>query len=215
MASGRRGLLELMLAAQSGVSTEEFQEIVRNWLAAARHPHLQRPYAELTFVPMQELLRYLRGNGFRTYIVSGGTVEFIRAFALPGYGIPPEQVIGSRQKLAYVARDGRPAVMLLPELEFIDDGEAKPIAIEAIIGRRPIAAFGNSDGDLPMLDWTLAGPGARLAMIVRHDDAVREFAYDRDAPVGRLAAGLDEAAAHGWAIVSIKGDWREVYAPAR
>jgi hypothetical protein len=211
MASGERGLMELMLAVQSGISTDEFRAIVRAWLATAHHPTLHRPYAELTFVPMQELLRYLRDNGFRTYIVSGGTVDFMRAFALSVYGIPPGQVIGSRQQLAYEVRNGKPAVMLLPHLEFVDDGKGKPVGIEANIGQRPIAAFGNSDGDLPMLEWTLAGPGAKLAMIVRHDDATREFAYDRGSPIGRLAAGIDEATTFGWAIISIKDDWREVY----
>jgi phosphoglycolate phosphatase-like HAD superfamily hydrolase len=215
MASGERGLFELLLAAQSDITTEEFQVIVCDWLATARHPKFKRPYGELTFRPMQELMQFLRANGFRTYIVSGGSVEFIRAFAQQVYGIPPEQVIGSRQKLAYEVRNGQPAIVLMPQLDFTDDKEGKPIAIEMVIGRRPVAAFGNSDGDFQMLEWTMAGRGQRLAMIVHHDDAAREFAYDRESSIGQLARALDTATARGWSIISIKSDWADVYAPTK
>jgi phosphoglycolate phosphatase-like HAD superfamily hydrolase len=215
MAGGAKGLFELVLAAQSGTTTTEFEDIVREWIAAAEDPRFKRPYTELSYQPMQEVMRYLRANGFKTFIVSGGTVEFMRAFAEPVYGIPAEQVIGTRQKLAYAAEDGQPTVKMLPELEFNDDGPGKPIAIAALVGRRPIAAFGNSDGDFQMLQWTTAGKGARLGMIVHHDDAEREYAYDRNTSIGKLAEGLDKYRAMGWGLISMKSDWKVVFAPAK
>ena len=215
MAGGTKSLLELLGAAQSGMTPEEFEKVVNQWMATAKDPRFKRPYAELTYQPMQEVLRYLRANGFRTFIVSGGTVDFMRAFTEPVYGIPNEQVIGSRQKFAFEVKDGKPMVMMQPSLEFNDDKEGKPIAIAQIIGKRPIAAFGNSDGDFQMLQWTTAGSGRRLGMIVHHDDAAREYAYDRESPVGRLVDGLDKYQAMGWGLISMKNDWKVVFAPAK
>ena len=209
--SGEKGLLELLMATHAGNTTEEFAAIVRDWLATARHPTLQRPYTDLVFQPMLELLAYLRANGFKTYIVSGGGIEFLRVFAYERYGVPPEQVIGSSIKARYELRDGKPVIVRLPEIDFIDDKAGKPVGINAFIGKRPIAAFGNSDGDFQMLEWVTAGPGARFGLLVRHDDAVREFAYDRHSAVGRLDRGLDEAPQRGWTLVSMKTDWRRVY----
>ena len=215
MASGSKGLFELLLAAQSGATPAEFEAVVKQWIQASKDPRFQRPYTELTYQPMQELLRYLRANGFKTYIVSGGTVDFMRAFADPVYGIPSEQVIGSRQKLSFETRDGQPIVKMLPALDFNDDKEGKPIAIAQVIGKRPIAAFGNSDGDLQMLQWTTAGSGRRLGMIVHHDDAAREYAYDRDSSIGKLAEGLDQYQARGWGLISMKKDWKLIFAPVK
>jgi hypothetical protein len=182
----------------------------------ARHPTLKRPYTELVFQPMLELLAYLRANGFKTYIVSGGGIEFMRVFAEEVYGVPPEQVIGSTIATKYELRDGKPVIVREPKLDFIDDKAGKPLAINKFIGRRPIAAFGNSDGDFEMLEWTTAGAGPRLAAIVHHDDAAREFAYDRDSHIGKLRRGLDEGPQRGWLILSIKNDWNAVYpAPKR
>lgn len=214
-ASGEHGLLELVMATHAGNTSEEFARIVRDWAKSARHPTFRRPYTELTYAPMRELLDYLRANGFKTYIVSGGGVEFLRVFAEELYGVPPEQVIGSGIKAKYEVRDGRPVIVRLPEIDFIDDKAGKPVGIHKFIGRRPIAAFGNSDGDVEMLEWTTAGPGPRLGVLVHHDDAGREFAYDRTSPFGKLDRGLDEARTRGWLVVSIGNDWRTVHAPAR
>ena len=214
-ASGEHGLLELVMATHAGNTSEEFARIVRDWAKSARHPTFRRPYTELTYTPMRELLDYLRANGFKTYIVSGGGVEFLRVFAEELYGVPPEQVIGSGIKAKYEVRDGGPVIVRLPEIDFIDDKAGKPVGIHKFIGRRPIAAFGNSDGDVEMLEWTTAGPGPRLGVLVHHDDAGREFAYDRTSPFGKLDRGLDEARTRGWLVVSIGNDWRTVYAPAR
>jgi phosphoserine phosphatase len=214
-ASGEKGLLELVMATHAGNTADEFAQIVRDWAKSATHPKAKRRYTELTYKPMRELLDYLRANGFKTYIVSGGGVEFLRALSQELYGIPPEQVIGSSVKTRYEVRDGKPVIVRLPEIDFIDDKAGKPVGIHKFIGRRPIAAFGNSDGDFEMLEWTTAGPGARLGVVVHHDDAAREFAYDRESHVGRLARGLDEAGKRGWLVVSMKDDWRTVYAPAR
>ena len=214
-ASGEHGLLELVMATHAGNTSEEFARIVRDWAKTARHPTFRRPYTELVYAPMRELLDYLRANGFKTYIVSGGGVEFLRVFAEELYGVPPEQVIGSGIKAKYEVRDGRPVIVRLPEIDFIDDKAGKPVGIHKFIGRRPIAAFGNSDGDVEMLEWTTAGPGPRLGVLVHHDDAGREFAYDRTSPFGKLDRGLDEARTRGWLVVSIGNDWRTVYAPAR
>jgi phosphoserine phosphatase len=215
-AAGEKGLAELVMATHAGSTADEFARIVREWARAATHPTLKRRYVELTYQPMRELLDYLRANGFKTYIVSGGGVEFVRALSQDLYGIPPEQVIGSSIKTRYEVRDGKPVIVRLPEIDFIDDKAGKPVGIHKFIGRRPIAAFGNSDGDFEMLEYVTAGPGARLGLIVHHDDAQREFAYDRESHVGRLARGLDEAGKRGWLVVSMQRDWRAVHpAPRR
>ena len=214
-ASGEKGLVELVMATHAGNTSDEFAQIVREWARSATHPTAKRRYAELTYKPMRELLDYLRANGFRTYIVSGGGVEFLRVLAEELYGVPPEQVIGSSVKTKYEIRDGKPAIVRLPEIDFIDDKAGKPVGIHKYIGRRPIAAFGNSDGDFEMLEYVTSGPGARLGVLVHHDDAAREFAYDRESHIGRLARGLDEAGKRGWLVVSMKSDWRTVHAPTR
>lgn len=213
--SGERGLVELVTATHAGMTSEAFAQVVRDWMRTARHPTVGRPHTELAYVPMRELLDYLRANGFRTWIVSGGGVEFLRVFAEKLYGVPPEQVIGSSIKTRYEVRDGGPVIVRLPEIDFIDDKAGKPVGIHKFIGRRPIAAFGNSDGDFEMLEWTTSGPGRRLGLIVRHDDEVREFAYDRASAIGRLDRALDEAGRRGWVVVSMKTDWRVVFAPPR
>ena len=209
--SGQLGLLQLVMATHAGTTTEEFDRIVMDWIATAKHPKTGRLYTEMVYQPMLELLAYLRANGFKTFIVSGGGIEFMRPWAERVYGIPPDQVIGSSIKTKYEVRGGTPVLARLPELNFIDDKEGKPVAIHEHIGRRPIAAFGNSDGDFQMLEWTTAGAGPRFAMIVHHDDAAREVAYDRESSIGRLARGLDEAATRGWVVVSMKQDWRRVF----
>ncbi len=214
-AVGEHGLVQLVMATHAGITSDEFAQVVRDWTRTARHPKFERPYTELTFQPMRQLLDYLRANAFKTYIVSGGGAEFMRAFAEEIYGVPPEQVIGSTIKTKYEIRNGKPVIVRLPAVDFIDDMAGKPVAIHKYIGRRPIAAFGNSDGDFQMLEWTTSGAGQRLGLIVHHDDAGREFAYDRGSPYGRLERGLDEAGARGWLVVSMKNDWRTVYAPAR
>jgi len=211
LAGGEHALLEIMAASHAGMTTEEFERVVKDWFAAARHPKFKRPYSELTYQPMVELLRYLRANGFKTYIVSGGGVEFMRVFAEQAYGIPPEQVIGSSGKQKFELRDGKPVLVKLPAMDFLDDKEGKPVNIQKIIGRRPIAAFGNSDGDLPMLQWTCGGPGTRFCLYVHHTDAEREWAYDRRSSIGRLDKGLDEARSRGWTVVSVKDDWKRVF----
>jgi phosphoserine phosphatase len=211
-ASGEHGLVELMMATHAGMTTAEFEKIVQDWLATARHPRTKRPYTEMVYQPMLELLAYLRANGFKTYIVSGGGIEFMRPWAEKVYGIPPEQVVGSSIKTKFEMRDGKPVLVRLPELNFIDDKEGKPVGINQHIGRRPIAAFGNSDGDLQMLEWTAAGSGPRFCLYVRHTDAEREWAYDRQSSIGRLDKGLDEAAAKGWTVVSMKDDWKTIFA---
>lgn len=211
LAGGEHALLEMIMAAHAGMTTEEFAQIVKDWLASAKHPRFQRPYTECVFQPMLELLGCLRANGFKTYVVSGGGVEFMRPWTEKVYGIPPEQVIGSSIRTKFELRDGRPVLVRLPELSFIDDGAGKPVGIHQHIGRRPIAAFGNSDGDLEMLKWTSAGDGARLCLIVHHTDADREFAYDRKSSVGRLDKALDEAKARGWTVVDMKADWKTIF----
>ena len=199
------------MATHAGMTTEEFEAIVTGWLATAKHPRFGRPYTELVYQPMLELLTYLRSSGFKTYIVSGGGIEFMRPWVERVYGIPPEQVVGSTIKVKYEMRGERPALLRLPQIDFIDDKAGKPVAIHRFIGRRPIAAFGNSDGDLEMLQWTTAGPGARFGLIVRHTDAEREWAYDRRSSVGRLDKALDEAPRRGWTVVDMKQDWKVVY----
>ncbi|MCA9118547.1 MAG: haloacid dehalogenase-like hydrolase [Planctomycetaceae bacterium] len=211
-ASGLEGILKLVMATHAGMTTDEFAATVRSWLKEAKHPRFGRPYSELTYQPMLELLKYLRANGFKTYIVSGGGIDFLRVFAEEIYGIPPEQVVGSSIKTKFEVRDNKPTVVRLPELDFIDDKEGKPVAIDRFIGRRPVAAFGNSDGDLQMLQWTAAGDGPRLCMIIHHTDAKREWAYDRDSHVGQLTRALDEAKHQGWFVVDMKSDWNSVFA---
>ena len=215
LASGEAGLVKMGMATHAGMTTDEFDKIVTDWLATARHPTLKRPYTELVYQPMLELLAYLRANGFKTYIVSGGGIEFMRTFSEKVYGVPPEQVIGSSIKTKFEMRDGKPVITRLPEIDFIDDGPGKPVGIEKFIGRRPLAAFGNSDGDLQMLQWTAAGAGPRLVLIVHHTDAEREWAYDRKSSIGKLDKALDEATARGWTVVSMKDDWKTIYPPEK
>ena len=211
MAGGEKALLELMMATHAGMSTDAFRQIVNDWIITARHPKTGRLYTEMVYQPMLELLDYLRANGFKTYIVSGGGVEFMRPWAERVYGIPPEQVIGSSIKTKFELRDGEPALVRLPEVNFIDDKAGKPVGIHQHIGRRPIAAFGNSDGDFQMLEWVTSASGARLGLIVHHDDAEREFAYDRKSSIGKLDRALDEAGPRGWTVLSIKQDWKQVF----
>ena len=209
--TGERGLIELGMATHANMTTDEFNQIVEAWLAIAKHPRFNRPYTDLAYQPMLELLGLLRANGFKTFIVSGGGVEFIRVWAEPVYGIPPEQIIGSRIKTKFELRDGKPVLLRLPEIDFIDDKAGKPVSIHEHIGRRPIAAFGNSDGDLQMLQWTTAGTGPRFGLVVHHDDAQREYAYDRQSLVGKLDKALDEATLQGWTAVSMAKDWKRVF----
>ena len=211
MAGGDHALLEIIMATHAGMTTVEFEKIVKDWIATARHPKTGRLFTEMTYQPMLEVLAYLRDNGFKTYIVSGGGIEFMRAWSEQVYGIPPEQVIGSSGKLNFEMRDGIPVLVKLPEVNFIDDKAGKPVGIQAHIGRCPIAAFGNSDGDLQMLQWTGASTKPHFCLYVHHDDAVREYAYDREAGMARLDKGLDEAAAKGWTVVSMKDDWKEIF----
>jgi len=211
VASGQHGLLEMMAATHTGMTEDEFRSIVADWLATARHPRFKRPYTELTYAPMKELLAYLGANGFKTFIVSGGGVEFMRVFSEQVYGVPPEHVIGSSIRTKYELRDGKPVIVRLPEIEFIDDKAGKALGINRYIGRKPILAFGNSDGDFEMLEYTTSAPGPRLGLILHHDDGEREYAYDRKSSVGRLERGLDEAGPRGWVVVSMKNDWRRVY----
>lgn len=212
LASGEKGLLEVLTATHSGMTTEEFSNAVSDWVTSARHPRFKRPYTDLVYQPMLELLDYLRANGFKTFIVSGGGVEFMRVFAERVYGIPPEQVVGSSgvTKFEMKSRDN-PVLVKQPKVEFIDDGPGKPSGINHFIGRRPIFAFGNSDGDQQMLEWTAAGKGARFMGIVHHTDAEREWAYDRKSKIGKLDKALDEAKRRGWTVVDMKNDWGKVF----
>ena len=210
-ASGEHGLLELVMATHAGMTTEEFKLVVEEWMATAKHPTTGRSFTEMVYQPMLELLDYLRASGFKTFIVSGGGIEFMRPWTEEIYGIPPEQVVGSSIKTTYEVRDGKPVVVRVPEINFIDDKAGKPVGIHSHIGRRPIAAFGNSDGDFQMIEWTTSGDGARLGVYIHHSDSEREWAYDRDSHIGRLDRGLDEAAERGWVIVSMKNDWETIY----
>ena len=212
-ATGEKGLVQLMAATHAGMSVDDFQKIVSDWLATAQHPRFKRLYTECVYQPMLELLAYFRANGFKTYIVSGGGIEFMRPWTERVYGIPPEQVVGSSIKTQFEMVNGQPVLMRLPEINFIDDKEGKPVGINQYIGRRPIAAFGNSDGDQQMLEWTTAGSGPRLALLVHHTDAVREYAYDRTSTFGRLDKALDEARAKGWIVVDMKNDWKTIFPP--
>jgi hypothetical protein len=211
-AGGEGALAQLLAATHAGMSTDAFSKIVTDWLATARHPKFHRPYTELVYQPMLELLAYLRANGFRTYIASGGGVDFMRPWAERVYGIPPDQVIGSSIKLSYELINGTPTLMRDAAIDFIDDKQGKPIGIYKALGKKPIAAFGNSDGDFQMLDWVTSGPGARLGMIVHHTDDIREYAYDRKSSMGRLDKALDAAPSHHWILINMKQDWKEVFA---
>ncbi|MFO0862088.1 MAG: HAD family hydrolase [Phycisphaerales bacterium] len=229
LAGGNRALLELIAATHSGMTVDEFEKIVSSWLGSARHPRFNRPYTDCIYLPMVELAAYLRDRGFKTYIVSGGGVEFMRPWTQQAYGIPPEQVIGSRGKTEFVMREARPALMKLPAVDFIDDGPGKPVAINAVIGKRPIMAFGNSDGDLEMLQWTTmvdtpvspplpssmspsrAPAKPRFGLIVHHTDAQREYAYDRDSHIGKLDQALDQAPQQRWTVVDMKRDWKRIF----
>jgi len=211
-AGGEHAILELVMGTHAGMTTEEFEKVVKDWLATARHPRFKRPYTDLVYQPMLELLAYLRANGFKTFIVSGGGIEFMRPWAEQVYGIPPEQVIGSSIKTKFELRNGKAVLVRLPEINFIDDKAGKPVGINQHIGRRPIAAFGNSDGDLQMLQWTTGGTGSRLGVIVHHTNADHEWAYDRASSIGRLDKALDEAKAHGWTVVNMKEHWKRVFA---
>jgi phosphoglycolate phosphatase-like HAD superfamily hydrolase len=210
--SGEKGLLQIMAATHTGMTTEVFSKSVLDWLATARHPRFNRPYDSLVYQPMLELLAYLRANGFKTFVVSGGGIEFMRPWMEKVYGIPPEQVVGSSGVVKFqMAANGKPELLKEAKVEFVDDGPGKPVGINRFIGRRPIFAFGNSDGDLQMLQWTMAGPGARFAGIVHHTDEVREYAYDRQSKIGKLDKALDAAKAGGWTVMDMKRDWKEVF----
>jgi len=209
--SGEKGLMELVMVTHAGMTTDEFATSVSDWLASAKHPRFEKPYTECVYQPMIELLNYLRANKFKTFIVSGGGVEFMRPWTDKAYGVPPEQVLGSSIKTKYEYRDGAPVILRLPEIFFVDDHEGKPVGIQKFIGRRPIAAFGNSDGDLQMLQWTAAGKGPRLMMFVHHTDAEREYAYDRKSHFGRLDKALDEAERRGWNVIDMKKDWKVIF----
>ncbi len=211
-AGGERAFVQLGMATHAGMTSQEFEGIVKEWIATAKHPKTGRLYTEMVYQPMLEVLAHLRANGFKTYIVSGGGVEFMRPWSEKVYGIPPEQVIGSSIKTKFELRDGQPVLVRLPEVDFIDDGPGKPVGIQMYIGRRPVAAFGNSDGDLQMFQWTAAGPGARLCVRVHHTDAEREWAYDGVPVGGRPDKSLGEAKAKGWTIVDMKTDWKRVFA---
>ena len=211
LAAGENGLMEMMAATHSGMTTEEFERTVTDWIASAKHPKSGKPFTAMVYQPMLELLSYLRAHGFKTYIVSGGGIEFMRPWTEKTYGIPPEQVVGSSGGLKFEQRDGKPVMVKTPELFFNDDKEGKPVAIQRHIGRRPIAAFGNSDGDLQMLQWTCGGSGARFCLYVHHTDGEREWAYDRESHIGKFDKGLDEAAAKGWTVVDMKNDWKRIY----
>jgi phosphoglycolate phosphatase-like HAD superfamily hydrolase len=211
LAGGEEAILEIVMASHAGMTTDEFAGVVRDWIASAKHPETGRLYTEMAYRPMLELLTYLRANGFKTFIVSGGGIEFMRVFAEELYGIPAEQIVGSSGKLTFEMRGDEPVLVKLPEIDFIDDKAGKPVGIQKHIGRRPIAAFGNSDGDLQMLQWTCAGEGARLCLYVHHTDASREWAYDRQSHIGQLDKGLDEASAKGWTVVDMQKDWKRVF----
>ena len=208
---GAVGTIRLLTATHAGLTTDEYEEVIVDWLNHARHPRFKKPYTDCVYKPMLELLAYLRENGFKTFIVSGGGVEFMRPWTEKVYGIPPEQVVGSTCKLKYDVRDGSPCIIRSDEVQFVDDRSGKPVGIREFIGRRPIAAFGNSDGDLEMLQWTKAAPGKRLSVLIHHTDDKREWAYDRNSAIGKLNKALDMASADGWTVVDMKEDWKEIF----
>jgi len=210
-AAGEHGVVELLMGTHAGMTTDEFAKIASDWIKTARHPRFKRPYTDLVYQPMLELLAYLRANGFKTFIVSGGGIEFMRPWSEQIYGIPPEQVVGSSIKTKFEMKDGQPTLFRLPAVDFIDDKAGKPVGINSHIGRRPIAAFGNSDGDLEMLQWTTMSDGRRLGLIVHHTDAAREYAYDRKSSFGHLDKALDAAAMNKWTVVSMKDDWKTIF----
>jgi hypothetical protein len=212
LAGGEPAIFQIVMATHTGITTEEFEKIVSGWVTTAKHPKTKRLYTEMVYQPMLELLTPLRANGFKTFIVSGGGIEFMRPWVERVYGIPPGQVIGSSGRPIFEMHDGQPVLVKLPELNFVDDKAGKPVGIQMHIGRRPILAFGNSDGDLQVLQWTTAGNGARFAGIIRHTDATREWAYDRESHIGRLVQALDESRAKGGAIVDVQKDWKRVFA---
>jgi hypothetical protein len=211
LAGGEPAIFKIVVATHSGMTNVEFEEIVRDWITTAKHPVTHRLYTEMVYQPMLELLTYLRANAFETFIVSGGGIDFMRVFSERVYGIPPHQVVGSSGKVKFEMQNGKWVLMRLPELNFIDDGPGKPVGINENIGRRPIAAFGNSDGDMQMLQYTTGGSGARFGLIVHHTDAVREWAYDRDSSIGRLKKALDAAPAAGWTVMNMKEDWKTIF----
>ncbi len=211
LAGGEPAIGQIVMSTHAGMTTEEFDRIVKEWIDTARHPVTKKPFTEMVYQPMIELLAYLRANGFKTFIVSGGGIEFMRPWVETVYGIPPEQVVGSSGKLKFEMVDDKPVLVKLPAIDFIDDKEGKPVGIQKHIGRRPIAAFGNSDGDLQMLQWTAAGSGPRFCLYVHHTDDEREFAYDRESHIGRLDKGLDEAKSRGWTVVNMKKDWKTIF----
>ncbi len=210
-ASGEKGIAQLVAATHAGMTSDEFAKSVEQWVSTARHPKTQRVFTEMVYQPMLELLHYLRDSGFKTYIVSGGGQDFMRAWAPAVYGIPPEQIIGSQGELKFELRDGKPVLLKTPKVALIDDGPGKPVGIERFIGRRPIFAFGNSDGDQQMLEWVASGDGARFAGLVHHTDADREWSYDRQSSVGKLDKALDEATSRGWTVVDMKKDWKVIF----
>jgi|TARA_R110000772_G_scaffold163459_1_gene274647 hypothetical protein len=210
-AGGMAAVNDIVMATHAGMTTDEFAAIVREWVATARHPTTDRRYIDMVYQPMLELLDYLRMNEFKTFIVSGGGIEFMRPWVESVYGIPPEQVVGSSIKTRFELRDGQPVLVRLPEIDFIDDKAGKPVGINSHIGRRPLLASGNSDGDLQMLQYTAAGAGPRLMLYLHHTDAEREWAYDRESSIGRLDQGLDEARAKGWTVIDMKADWKVVF----
>jgi len=217
ISGGEQGFADLITSLHAGQTPEQFQELVREWFAVARHPRFKRPYTACVYQPMVELLAYLRASGFKTYIVTGGGTDFVRAVSEQIYEIPPEQVIGSSIRTRFAERNGLFEILRLPKLEFIDYGAGKPIGIEQFIGRQPRAAFGNSDGDLEMLQWTTAGTNRRpphLGLLVHHTDAEREYAYDRQSPIGTLAKALDQAGPRGWTVVDMQRDWKVIFPPA-
>ena len=209
--SGEHGILELVMATHAGMTPDGFQQTVQEWLKTARHPRFDQPYNKMIYQPMLELLEYLRAHDFKTFSVSGGGVEFMRAWVEEAYGIPPEQVVGSSIKTEFIMEDGQPLIRRLPEIDFIDDKAGKPVGINKFIGKRPILASGNSDGDLQMLQYTAAGDGPKLMLYLHHTDSVREWAYARDSHIGRLDQGLDEAAEHGWTVIDMAKDWNVIY----
>jgi phosphoserine phosphatase len=211
LAGGEHSVLQIVAASHTGMTSEEFEAIVTEWIGSARHPVTKRPYVDMVYQPMLEMLTYLRANGYKTFIVSGGGVEFMRPWVERVYGVPPEQVVGSRVKVQYEVRERGPVLLRLPDIDFIDDKSGKPVGIHQAIGRRPTIAFGNSDGDFEMLEWTTSAAGPRLGVIVHHTDAEREWAYDRDSHIGQLRRGLDEGPQRGWVIVDMKRDWSVIY----